>query len=200
MRAGQQEYFSERLFIGDTVAVKVPNRLFLVKVATFEKTPASRHYYLAENTRLRRWFSHPQKQSFYYVETLDGEKDFGWAFLNSERENISWYYPDKEVAQSAAGLTPERIERIRTAIEAVNRQIQLLFTHYNSTRGQSRELPVWQIFETADGLDCILQPAAYQGELKESARYLVNDIENIILGSGYNAAQKENVVEIRPKR
>lgn len=199
-RAGEQEYFSERLFIGDTVAVKVPNRLFLVKVATFEKTPASRHYYLAENTRLRRWFSHPQKQSFYYVETLDGKKDYGWAFLNSQRENISWFYPDKAETMSTTGLSAERVDRIRANVEAVNRQLQVLFTHYNNLRGQTRELPIWEIFETDEGLDCVLQPAVYQADLAESSRYLVNDIENILLGSGYNATQRENVVEIRPKR
>lgn len=198
-QAGEQYFFEECTFLGDTVEVLAEERLFIVKIPTFEKTMASQHYFLEKGAALRRLFNHPTKANYVYVEKLDDARDFGWAYLSAQRKGASWQ-PFLPKNAATATLTAPMIQNIRFHIDEVNGTLEQLFVHFNREANAAKPPPRWEMTVAADSILCEQNIVDYQNAFPESTRYLINRIENSLLGTAFGVFQENARIVIRQKK
>jgi len=97
-------------------------------------------------------------------------------------------------------LTPELRERIFARIKAANESYRACFDYFNRTTGNQKLVPSWSIEDKGKGLICRLS-GHYAGDdmLAESTRYLVQNIENFLIGKPFNAVYLDGEIRITPK-
>jgi hypothetical protein len=89
------------------------------------------------------------------------------------------------------------VERFRTANDTYRRY----FEHFNKVTGKEKTVPVWQ-WDRAQGkaIHFILNAPYRTGSmLDESTRYLVRDLENMLIGKKYDVACENGDVTVKPK-
>jgi len=192
---GYHSLFQNCIVLQDTVEALANRAIFISKTPAYQSTNQSQKYFLQKGDRLLRLFS---LRGFAYVQTLAAEKDFGWCNLSENTRGQSWQMIHQTIRQQK-GISVEISQRIESNIQEVNFLLEQLFSYFNRESGENRPIPRWEIDATDTRITCSLNDPQYAGAFPESTRYLMNSLENAILGTPYGVFHDNGVIEVRRK-
>lgn len=192
---GYHSLFQNCTVLQDTAEVLLNRTIFISKTPTYQSTNQSQKYFLQKKDRLLRLFS---LRGYVYVQTLAAEKDFGWCNLSENTRNQSWQMV-RQTTRPQKGIPVEISQRIESDIQEVNFLLEQLFTYFNRETGENKPIPRWNIDATDNRITCSLNDPQYVGTFPESIRYLMNSLENAVLGTPYNVFHDGGIIEVRRK-
>jgi len=192
---GYHNLFQNCTVLQDTTEVLSNRTIFISKTPTYQSTNQSQKYFLQKGDRLLRLFS---LRGYDYVMTLAVEKDFGWCNLSENTRNQSWRMV-RQTARLQKGIPAEISQQIESNIQEVNFLLEQLFTYFNRESGENKPIPRWNIDATDTRITCSLNDPQYLGAFPESTRYLMNSLENAILGTPYSVFHDGGIIEVRRK-
>lgn len=192
---GYHSLFQNCTVLQDTAEVLSNRTIFISKTPTYQSTNQSQKHFLQKGDRLLRLFS---LGGYVYVQTLAAEKDFGWCNLSENTRNQSWRMVHQTIRQQK-GIPTEISQRIESNIQEVNFLLEQLFTYFNRETAEDKPIPRWKIDASDTRITCSLNDPQYIGAFPESTRYLMNSLENAVLGTPYSVFHDGGVIEVRRK-
>ena len=107
----------------------------------------------------------------------------------------------KKSTEEGAVLSKIIQKRILTRIVSTNALYRKTFSHFNSITGGEKTIPRWRCECREDRIRCELsRPYRNTDELSASTRSLVEDLQNLLVGTDLRVVQRsgELVIERRP--
>jgi hypothetical protein len=191
--AKENRYVYKGCEIGqDTVEVLKDKAIALSEIGAAGSGPL----FLSRQERVTRIFRYGNQ---WYLRRPGRNARYGWSsFSNSG----AWR---RVIAAAAAGvdtgisdyLEGRLVERFRNA----NDTYRQYFQHFNAVTGRDKTIPVWRWdLEPGKVIHFVLN-APYQtgSELDESTRYLVRDLENMLIGKQYDVVCEKGDITVKPK-
>jgi hypothetical protein len=138
----------------------------------------------------------------YYVGLAGEKAAFGW----SDMEPVSaWRKAEKAVADKspdADSAIPELYrQRIREKIAAANESYKACFDHFNAQSNDQKSPPSWSCENSGAEMRCELSGPWKNGDrLSESTEALVQELENVLLGSDFGVKYNDGVMEIKRRK
>ena len=103
------------------------------------------------------------------------------------------------MAPVSASIPAGVIQRIRDRITGVNRTLERLFEHFNTETQQQKHAPHWTVESSNTSVVCVLVGAPAAADFQQSTLYLVNDIENIVLGARLLVTHVPGRIDVRQR-
>jgi hypothetical protein len=105
-----------------------------------------------------------------------------------------------KVDNAAMVMTTELKNKLITRIRSANDSYRVFFEYFNKSTGQQKAVPSWAVAEKGNNLICELSnPYKNTDELGESTRYLVRDLENLLIGKQFQVEYAAGQIQILPK-
>ncbi|MGD9900123.1 MAG: hypothetical protein AB7T22_13450, partial [Calditrichaceae bacterium] len=146
--------------------------------------------YLSGGERISRLFKY---RSAYFSEVITARPEFGWIRLPGE----SGWRPFSNPQSVSNSIIPEPLrERIVAKFAQVNTTYNDYFTYFNKKRNRDKAIPRWVVVISNENISAELNPAEYTAPLSVSTKYLLNDLENILLGTGFGVSFDGGKVEV----
>ena len=183
---GFERSFSNTTLLLDTVEALAAKSLRISP----EESPAS---YLSRGDLALRIFRHGK---LTYCQTLTGDPVHGWIDFNENGAGKTWGVFNR-LASGNASLSPNTIHKIETRIAGVNRALTHLYDFFNRQTHQNKTPPQWHVEESNSYILCALDGAPNGEAFEQSTFYLVNEIENNLLGSEFHVTHSPGRIEIR---
>jgi hypothetical protein len=183
---GYERTFTNTSILNDTVQVLTRNS---VQISMID----SRTHYLASGDLILRIF---RQGNLTYCQTLSNNRFYGWVDFNAKGNHGTWKVV-KRVAQSDESLSPVIVHRIEKQIAEVNRVLARLYDFFNHQTHQSKSPPQWNVESSNGAVLCTLQGQPGGEAFGQSTFYLVNEIENSVLGSEFHVIHSPGSIEIR---
>ena len=184
-RTGYHHFFLNSEVLDDTVHITQSNRIYL-------ESPNSknvRRRYLEKGVLLRRIF---QKNNDFYIQLLNSDKSFGWSNL---ARGQYWQFIEKPKVNST--IIPTTItQHIKNILQRSNRVLKNLFEYFNKNTSEYLPIAQWQMEIYDDKIICTLSGNYSPEQLTESTPYLVNELDNILMGTGLSLEVKKGHIEI----
>jgi hypothetical protein len=138
-----------------------------------------------------------QYRDQWYVRRGQGAGSFGWS---SFFDPSAWH---RAVAAAVAdtGISNYLQDRIIERFRNANTTYRRYFSHFNTITGREKAVPQWQWDFTQAGTIHFFLNAPYRtgSQLDESTRYLVRDLENMLIGKQYDVACEKGDITLKPK-
>jgi hypothetical protein len=161
----------------------------------FSETPqggAGAHF-LNKGERVERIFGY---RGQWYVKPFAHGSSFGWANFPPDG---SWRRRTIAAVAADTGMTDFLQERIIERLTTANDEYRKYFTHFNSVTGKGKTVPQWQWERQGRGMHCFLNaPYRTGSQLDESTRYLVRDLENMLIGKQYEVLCDKGDITLKP--
>lgn len=184
-QAGFYNYIKNTNVLNDTVYITKDNRIYLHPPDAKNKN----RKYLDSGTSVKRIFTLNKK---VYAQILGFDQSYGWSNLEQRQ-----YWQFVKISSSYSESIPSEIrESIRNSINRTNQSITKLFQFFNSETRKNLATPQWQMEVYGDRIICYLSDDNTRTGFKESTHYLINELDNILIGSGLNLEVKMNRIEI----
>jgi hypothetical protein len=184
---GYEKVFSNATVLLDTVQILTGKSILFSPI----NSPV-RH--ISSRDLLVRVFRH---QNLTYCRTLDVPPVSGWVDFSEKKEGRDWTTL-KQHTSSGTSISLVS-EKIKNRVQEVNRVLARLFRFFNSQTNQQKPTPLWTMESSSNAITCKLEGTMNADQLEQSTFYLVNEIENIALGSEFQVTRSPGRVEIRPK-
>jgi hypothetical protein len=135
-------------------------------------------------------------RDLYYLKLLDGEELYGWCGL---RPAGAWEKFSHEQAATAA-FDADLQERIADRLDRVNATYAGFVAEFNRISGQSKRPPEWVVHNDEAGVQCVLnaKPSTIRA-LRGSTRYVVQEIENLLIGRPLSVRYEDGVIMVGGK-
>jgi hypothetical protein len=145
--------------------------------------------------RMIRVFSSEGKT---YVKCPGRSPAYGWVTLAPAAEGKQWGRAHR--VSTAESMIPGHVrDSVRTALVRTNTLLSSLYRFFNVKGGENRPTPHWQLDVSRVSLLCTLVGASPERDFPQSTRYLLKDLQNYLLGTGFGVFQSSDGIEIRPK-
>jgi hypothetical protein len=148
---------------------------------------------LSSDDRVLRVFRH---QNLTYCSVLSNPPQFGWIDFSGRKDGKDWIVL-RNIAPIDSSISSGVVQKVRTQVDEVNRVLAHLFEFFNKRTNQQKQPPQWNIEASKKTILCTLQGSSESFE--QSTFYLINDLENIVLGSAFEVAHTPGRIEIRQK-
>ncbi len=137
------------------------------------------------------------KNSYFVYYYKKGKIIYGWY---TPTQRAAWKTVTS-IEQEDYTLSEELLQKIRRQIEETNKLYDQYFSHFTGTTGLQKSVPQWQVSVLDNSLRCSLsKPYNSSGQLESSSQYLVQSLENIVLGKPFSVSNRGGVILIEPKR
>ncbi len=131
----------------------------------------------------------------YYVFIPD-KKVYGW--INSGPSVFKT--ASKNIAESKAFSINDIYEIVENRLKAVNETYNQYFEFFNDLTHQDKSIPQWKLHNDGKRLKCTLSSSAQISEqLQNSTRYVLQDIEQILLGKPFSIQYNSGEITISPR-
>ncbi len=150
--------------------------------------------YLESGDILIRLFKY--RDSYYLIRT--GKKSqYGWSTLSHTN---SWKHVKESVKRDLFILSDSLRNRIISRLQSANEIYIKYFDYFNNMTGQNKTIPRWNWKIEGNTVSCYLK-GAYNcaKQLSESTEYLIQDLENILLGKPFDIFYQKGQINIKPK-
>lgn len=197
LSAGADAKEKPRVFKGceiglDTVEIVRDN-----SVAFSEFTPGSGRVYLKKQETVVRIF---RNRDQWYIRRQSGHTvRYGWSAFSSS--GGTWRRVVAASAPADTGISDYLQNRIIERFRTANDTYRQYFGHFNTVTGNEKTLPVWK-WEPAQAKSIhffLNAPYRTGSQLDESTRYLVRDIENMLIGKQYDVVCEKGDIVVRPR-
>jgi hypothetical protein len=180
---GFEKTFANATIILDTIQVLAGKALSLKPIgAAGEELPAG--------ATLFRIFRHGKST---YCRTPGSS--FGWLNL-SRGKGKTWKVMNRVSAASTVTLS-QIVPRVRARMNEANRVLTLLFAFFGDETSNHKNPPQWWVDTSEKAILCTLTVADSPQAFKQSTLSLVNEIENVVLGFGFEVLHQPGRIEIR---
>jgi len=187
-----KEYF--RVFkncelIGDTIKILRNDR-----VAIFSKPEylnhKNQHTELIQNRYCSRIFKF---KNLYFLKAAGDSIIYGWTQLPHDGWQVS-----HEIRASLNVIPEHLVSRLKIRIDSANQDYENFFNHFNKKYNRINQIPYWNLEISDHKIKGILNDPSLSGRLKNSNRYLMQDIDNIFLGSNFITTFSDSMFSIKP--
>ncbi len=185
-RSGVLATYRNVRLLSDTVEVLRSRAVSFSPVDRLRWTP------MPAGERLLRIFAEGTRT---YVRRLGAGAGYGWAALPPSGEGKSWRPLVRSVA-SFTVLPPDVLGRIRTHLGEKNELLRKLFAFFNGRTGEQKTAPHWELEASGQDVDCVLHDGRGE-DFAESTKYLVRDLDDLMLGTGFKATAAPGRIAIR---
>ncbi len=186
-KLGMMHVYKDVIPLSDTV------RLAAVKMNLI--TPDKKKtFQLQRGKILERYFRLGGKT---FVRLVGSRPQYGWIDLSDPTEYI--VIGTKKTPNSDLPLTDAMQKRIQSKLIEANTALKALFAYFNAETNTRKTAPQWRFLALERQYACVLEPVEYAEKYSESTRYLAGDIDNILLGTNYDAAGSPGKIDIRQK-
>jgi hypothetical protein len=139
------------------------------------------------------------KDQWYLRRRSGGTVRYGWSsFSNSG----AWRRVVAAVAAVDTGISDYLQDRLIERFRIANAAYQQYFGHFNTVTGKDKTVPAWrwELRPQAREVHFFLNDPYRTGSgLDESTRYLVRDLENMLIGRQYDVVCDKGDIMVRPK-
>ncbi len=185
---GFEKTFSNATILLDTVRILSDHSIKFSPI----NSPAKQ---LSANDRVLRVFRH---KNATYCRIFTTPPQYGWVDFTGRGEGRDWGLL-KSTAPANSSISTVVVQKIRARVIDVNRVLTRLFAFFNDETRQQRQTPQWNVETSRKKILCTLQGRTSGESFEQSTFYLVNDLENIVLGSEFEVAHSPGRIEIRQK-
>ncbi len=126
----------------------------------------------------------------FYVQPLTGAGSFGW-IGRAQAERLG---PVENTERPSVASDTTIAAVVRSKIDETNTVLRQLYSLFNRRTDRSLAVPVWTISVRPGLLRCELQNSRVSYE--KSSRYLQNDLENALLGSGARIVESPGAIAV----
>jgi hypothetical protein len=148
---------------------------------------------IAKGEPLVRMFRY--NQSYYAASPATATKR-GWCPVSS----VSAWRTIARVAAPQQILTPAIRTMLDNRISAANEQYRRTFDHFNRAANQQKSAPLWQSIANSAAPGWRLSaPYDRSRSLDNSTRYLIRELETVLLGKPYSVVLHEGEISIQPR-
>lgn len=167
------------------------------KALSFSETGGAR-VFLARQEKVTRIFRN--KDQWYLRRRTGGTVMYGWSSFSNTG---AWRRVVAAAAPADTGISDYLQQRIIERFRAANATYQQYFGHFNAVTGKDETIPVWRWDVVRPGMKMhffLNDPYRTGSGLEESTRYLVRDLENLLIGRQYDVACGEKGdITLKPK-
>jgi hypothetical protein len=185
-----QKTFQNCAVIEDTVVVTIGGRIKII-------SPAGRTHLPGSGIIVVRFFKSGAR---YYVRAIDEKPVFGWSTMEPEN---AWRKTEKVVVREHRGdsLFPGIYrKRVEEKIAAANEAYNACFGHFNARTSDQKSVPYWRCENSSAGMRCEISEGWKKGDqLSGSTDALVQELENVLLGSGFGVSVDNGVMVIKKR-
>jgi hypothetical protein len=176
--------------LNDTVQV-VRDRAVLLS----EQYPAAgSRVFLKKRDRLLRVFKY--RNSYYVLRTGESPR-YGWCSVSARH---AWRVLKEKKDTVSVLFSPMLKERILDRVASANTAYEKYFNYFNQKSSNPKTVPEWQCASNDTAISCVLDSKDIApAMLKESTRYLVSDLENLLIGKPFLVAYKAGEIIIQLK-
>ncbi|MBD3225849.1 MAG: hypothetical protein GF313_14065 [Caldithrix sp.] len=189
--AGYVKRFNNCTIRNDTIEVLHDNRIRLYN------RPATADDHIIETmdreTHLKRIFS---KNGYHYVAELGIVPQYGWVRLP---RTSAWTFLRKRTSSKMITLPVDIQNQIEQRLATVNQKYQTYFRSFNRIHQSSKPIPQWKKEPVEKGLKYRLDETGYMDRLNESTYYLVQDLQNMLVGTSFEVIHNADIIVIQPK-
>jgi hypothetical protein len=175
-----------------------PDTVEIIKdkaIAFSETVPGAAGHYLSRQEKVIRIF---RNRDLWYVRRTGRNAQFGWSSFSNTG---SWRRIVAAAALADTGISDYLQGRIVERFRTANDNYRKYFAHFNKVTGKDKTVPGWQ-WDLGHGKTMHFSlNAPYRNgyELDESTRYLVRDLENMLIGRRYDVVCEKGDITVRPK-
>lgn len=178
--------FKNCLIINDIVSLKQPTNAYQKYPSGGSVTKCS------AGLPVERIFRY---SSSYYV-FIPEKKVYGW--INSSPSIFKTSV--KNVVESKTFSVNDIFEIVENRLKAVNETYSQYFEFFNDITHQDKSIPQWKLLNDGKRLKCTLNSSAQISEhLQNSTRYVLQDIEQILLGKPFSIQYNSGEITISPR-
>jgi hypothetical protein len=165
-------------------------------IAFSEIAPGAGAHFLNRQEKVIRVF---RNRDQWYVKRSGRNARFGWSSFPASG---AWRHVVAAVAAVDTGISGYLQERIVERFRTANDTYRQYFGHFNTVTGKEKTLPVWR-WDLGQGKVVhfyLNAPYRTGSELDESTRYLVRDLENMLIGRRqYEVVCEKGDIIVKPK-
>ena len=175
---------------GDSIEVTRDKAILLA-----QKYPAEgKQRYIAKGKLVTRLFRY---RNHWYVLYRDVREYFGWCSL---AKRGTWK-PYASLSREDYTLSAATQKRIVAKMKLINETYQKYFTEFNSLTGQGKSVPRWTCRVDSTRVTCTLSGRReYAAQLAESTKYIVRDLESILVGRPFEVVCRDGEINVRMKK
>ena len=155
----------------------------------------TQRFALQKDEKLIRYF---QDGNLTYVRLLFKSSQYGWTHLGTNVRVIHAQEKEREMSANTA-LHDKTRGRIEAKIKEVNVLFANIFLYFNNQTTEKKTVPQWRSVESERGVAYILEPQSYGSSFPETDRYIVRELDNILIGTSYTMSSAPGKIEIQHK-
>jgi hypothetical protein len=130
----------------------------------------------------------------YCLKQTAGKGQFGWSTLSNRS---AWQRLKRSVQKEEKTLNSAVIDRLSGRMQAANSIYKKYFSAFNNITGAGKTAPKWKYRTLENGIRFTLSgPESSVKQLEESTRYLVRDLENVLIGKPFSVNYTEGEITI----
>lgn len=181
-----QKTFQKCLPINDSVQLKQ-------SINVYERYPSSGAMVKCKpNQYVTRIFQF--STSFYIF--IPEKKFYGW--VNNSQGIFNTI--KKATPQSTAIKVSDITDIVQARLGAVNQYYRQYFEYFNTITQQNKTIPMWKMEIDGNRVHCVLSSSAHiTDQLQQSTRYVVQDIEQMLLGKPFTVQYTTKEIIINPR-
>jgi hypothetical protein len=184
-----RQIFKKCAIINDTVLILADRTISFSK----KNPPSGENDYLKKGEYVARLFSYGGQ---CYIRRSAAKVQYGWGRFGAG----SGWKRVEQVVEKQEGMTDALVEKITERFKNANKTYAEYFAYFDSLTGQEKTVPVWRCEAKGNEVHCELNaPYKNTGQLDESTRYLVRDVENMLIGKKYDVVNEKGDVIVRPR-
>ncbi|MBN1408600.1 MAG: hypothetical protein JW956_12455 [Calditrichaceae bacterium] len=174
---------------GDTINIFRNNRVSIFSKPEY-LVNKKRHRYLEENRYCLRMFRY---KNLYYLKVPGDSVVYGWTQLPQTGWEVS-----HETLANLEVIPDHLISRLKIRIDAANQDYENFFSYFKKKYNVNFNIPYWHMEISDYEIKGILNDPTLADNLKYSNRYLMQDIDNIFLGSEFMFVYSDSTFYIKP--
>ncbi|MEJ2543871.1 MAG: hypothetical protein P8Y99_07365 [Calditrichaceae bacterium] len=181
--------FENCKLLGDTIKILRNNRvsIFSKPIYLYNK---NQHMYLDENQNCIRIFKY---KNLYYLKMPGDSTVFGWSQLPRNGWEVS------HGSQLSLHVIPDNlVSRLKIRVDAANQDYENFFGYFGKKYNTENRIPYWDIEITDYEIQGTLNDPSFAENLKNSNRYLMQDIDNLFLGSNFTLMYTDSTFFVKP--
>ncbi|MGA2507701.1 MAG: hypothetical protein ABSF80_09520 [Chitinispirillaceae bacterium] len=137
----------------------------------------------------------------FYIAALNDRITYGWSLLEPKR---MWRKSARTIFSKNAvkdtGLSETLKQRILTQIASANELYKTCFSHFNSLTGDDKAVSQWRCEINGNCMYCkLVGPDGNADQLSISSQYLVQEIENLLMGTDFGVVCKKGEIVIEKR-
>ncbi len=182
---GFERTYSNTSELLDTVQVNVSSLRF--------SPPGSSPRAIQAAQKLVRIFRHGAQT---FCEIPGNPTQYGWVDFSGTKEGKEWKL-ERSIIKVLQSIPSDIIQKIQTRLDETNRVLSRLFGHFNRETGLQKTPPQWTSEILPKSMSCTLTGTTSVEAYDLSTRYLLKDVENLVLGSGLEVVSTSGKLVVR---